>query len=110
VNLIKNAAEAVAEVYGDKPGGLVQVEAGKGASYTWVRVTDNGPGIPEDKHRMIFDPFYTTKPPGKGTGLGLNIVWRIVTRFRGSITVQSAVGKGTTFELRFNDENKSALS
>lgn len=101
VNLIKNAAEAVFDRYGDGNGGLVRVQAGRADSHTWVRVVDNGGGIPEDKQRLIFDPFYTTKPPGKGTGLGLNIVWRIVTRYRGTITVQSRPGEGTTFELRF---------
>jgi C4-dicarboxylate-specific signal transduction histidine kinase len=101
VNLIKNAGEAVHETYGDREGGQVAIEAGRNENYTWIRVRDNGPGIPEEKQRLVFDPFYTTKPPGKGTGLGLNIVWRIVTRYRGTIQVQSRAGEGTTFELRF---------
>jgi C4-dicarboxylate-specific signal transduction histidine kinase len=101
VNLIKNAGEAVYESFGDQDGGQVFVEAGRNDNYTWIRVRDNGPGIPEEKQRLVFDPFYTTKAPGKGTGLGLNIVWRIVTRYRGTIQVQSKDGQGTTFELRF---------
>jgi len=101
VNLIKNAGEAVYETFGDQDGGQVFVEAGRNDNYTWIRVRDNGPGIPEEKQRLVFDPFYTTKAPGKGTGLGLNIVWRIVTRYRGTIQVQSKDGQGTTFELRF---------
>jgi C4-dicarboxylate-specific signal transduction histidine kinase len=105
VNLIKNAAEAVGERYGEAGGGVVQVRAGKQETATgsmvWIRVSDNGPGIPESKQRMIFDPFYTTKPPGKGTGLGLNIVYRIVTRYRGAIVVQSQLDAGTSFELKF---------
>lgn len=101
VNLIKNAGEAVYETYGDHDGGQVSIEAGRNDSHTWIRVSDNGPGIPEEKQRLVFDPFYTTKAPGKGTGLGLNIVWRIVTRYRGTIQVQSKNGQGTTFELRF---------
>ena len=64
-------------------------------------MSDNGPGIPEDKRRLIFDPFYTTKPPGRGTGLGLNIVFRILTKYRGSIQVRSEPGQGSSFELRF---------
>ncbi len=100
VNLVKNAAEAVLERHPDG-GGVVRIAAGMDDGWTWATVSDNGPGIPEDKRRLIFDPFYTTKPPGKGTGLGLNIVYRIVTKYRGSIQVQSALEEGTTFELRF---------
>ena len=50
---------------------------------------------------MIFDPFYTTKPPGKGTGLGLNIVYRILTKYRSTINVESQPGQGAAFLLRF---------
>ncbi|MDP2311399.1 MAG: response regulator [Pseudomonadota bacterium] len=100
VNLVKNAAEAVLERH-PTGGGVVRIASGYGDGWTWATVSDNGPGIPEDKRRLIFDPFYTTKPPGKGTGLGLNIVYRIVTKYRGSIQVQSVLGEGTTFELRF---------
>ena len=100
VNLVKNAAEAVLERHSGG-GGVVRIATGHTEGWTWATVSDNGPGIPEDKRRVIFDPFYTTKPPGKGTGLGLNIVYRIVTKYRGSIQVQSGLGEGTTFELRF---------
>lgn len=100
VNLVKNAAEAVLERH-PGGGGVVRIASGHEDGHTWATVSDNGPGIPEDKRRLIFDPFYTTKPPGKGTGLGLNIVYRIVTKYRGSIQVQSALGEGTSFELRF---------
>lgn len=114
VNLVKNAAEAVWERFqaegqaegqaGGQARGAVRVEAARTDSGVLIRVRDNGAGIPEEKQRMVFDPFYTTKPPGKGTGLGLNIVWRIVTRYRGTIIVQSRTegeDRGTVFELRF---------
>lgn len=98
VNLIKNAAEAVGEVPG---GGLVRIAAGKTGNSVWATVSDSGPGIDIEKQRIIFDPFYTTKAPGKGTGLGLNIVYRIVTKHRGTVTVESRPGHGAVFELRF---------
>lgn len=98
VNLVKNAAEAAADAEG---GGVVRLAAGRTGSHVWATVSDNGPGIDAEKQRLIFDPFYTTKPPGKGTGLGLNIVYRIVTKYRGTITVDSRPGQGATFELRF---------
>ncbi len=100
VNLVKNAAEAALTRF-PTGGGEVRIATGHAEGWTWATVTDNGFGIPEDKRRVIFDPFYTTKPPGKGTGLGLNIVYRIVTKYRGNIQVSSAEGTGTTFELRF---------
>ncbi len=99
VNLIRNAAEAVTE---HCPGaGVVRIVAGRDDATVWAKVIDNGPGIPEDRRRLVFDPFYTTKAPGKGTGLGLNIVYRIVTKYHGTIAVSSGPEGGTTFELRF---------
>ena len=100
VNLIRNAAEAVIDRHGRDGTGRVEIEAGPGEGYVWARVHDNGVGIPEDKVGAIFDPFYTTKPPGKGTGLGLNVVFRILTKYRGSITVDSTVGEGTVFTMK----------
>lgn len=98
VNLLKNAAEATSDV---SSGGVVRVAAGRAGNHVWATVSDNGPGIDPEKQKLIFDPFYTTKAPGKGTGLGLNIVYRIVTKYRGTIGVDSRIGGGATFELRF---------
>lgn len=99
VNLIKNASEAVRDAQPE--GGFVRISAGRTGNHVWATVSDNGAGIDADKQKLIFDPFYTTKAPGKGTGLGLNIVYRIVTKYRGAIQVDSEPTKGTTFELRF---------
>ncbi|MFT4976234.1 MAG: C4-dicarboxylate-specific signal transduction histidine kinase [Myxococcota bacterium] len=99
VNLIKNAAEAVIERHGED-GGTVHITAGMRRGEAWATVRDNGPGIAEEKLSVVFDPFYTTKPPGKGTGLGLNIVYRILTKYRGTISVESSVGVGTVFQLQ----------
>jgi C4-dicarboxylate-specific signal transduction histidine kinase len=107
VNLVKNAVEAVQDQ--GEPAPWVRIAGGVGTGHCWVTVTDNGPGIPADKVKLIFDPFYTTKPPGKGTGLGLNIVYRIVAKYRGTIHVtsgESSPGGGdsaqgrTAFEVR----------
>jgi len=99
VNLLKNAIEAVVERHGTD-GGRVRVEGGRREEAVWVRVIDNGIGIAADRLSYVFDPFYTTKPAGKGTGLGLNVVYRIVTRHKGQIAVESRVGEGTTLALK----------
>jgi signal transduction histidine kinase len=58
-----------------------------------VRVVDNGPGIPEQIRQQIFDPFFTTKAVGKGTGLGLDIVRRLISHNDAAIDVESAPGR-----------------
>jgi len=68
---------------------------------TEVKVSDNGMGIPQKYISHIFDPFFTTKNPGEGTGLGLNIVYRIVTKYEGTIDVESKEQVGTTFTIKF---------
>jgi signal transduction histidine kinase len=100
VNLVKNAAEAVLDEHGPDNGGRVILNARSEVDHIWIEVSDNGVGIPEERCAMVFDPFYTTKPPGKGTGLGLNVIYRIVTKYRGTIQVQSTEGEGTRFQIR----------
>jgi len=105
-NLIDNALDAVpaggsvevlAERTMDAVGSRAPSEPGKsrdrGAGSVVVRVIDNGPGIPEDVRSRIFDPFFTTKDVGKGTGLGLDIVRRLVARHDGDIRVDSRPGR-----------------
>jgi C4-dicarboxylate-specific signal transduction histidine kinase len=108
VNLVKNAVDAVRETHGEGGPGKVNVEVGHSEKYVWARVRDNGPGILEKRIPQIFDPFFTTKPPGKGTGLGLNIVYRIVTKYRGQVSVEETGPSGTTFLVRFPVESDSS--
>lgn len=98
VNLLKNALEAVLE---HRPeGGSVDVRAWADGASVWAEVRDDGPGIPPARLRLIFDPFFSTKPPGKGTGLGLNVIYRIITHNRGHIEAESTPGAGASFRLR----------
>jgi signal transduction histidine kinase len=86
-NLIDNAIDAV------KDGGKVMVTARLEGKKVVVRVIDDGAGIPPEAKSRIFDPFFTTKPVGKGTGLGLDIVRRLVDRNDGLIEVESEPGR-----------------
>jgi len=74
------------------------IEAYEG-EFVRLDIKDTGPGIPNDIMNRIFEPFFTTKEKGKGTGLGLSTTYRIVKNHRGFITVDSEVGKGTTFSI-----------
>jgi signal transduction histidine kinase len=65
-----------------------------------IKFADTGCGIPQENLNRIFDPFFTTKPVGKGTGLGLNVSYNIIAKHNGTILVESAQGKGTTFTIQ----------
>jgi len=86
-NLVDNALDAVSQ------GGRVMVTARTEGHKVVVSVIDDGPGIPADVKNRIFDPFFTTKPIGHGTGLGLDIVRRLVHQNDGLIDVESVPGR-----------------
>jgi signal transduction histidine kinase len=92
-NLVRNAAQALREA-----GGHVTVRTFRSARGSiGLAVSDDGEGIrPEDQPR-VFEPFFSTKPAGRGTGLGLTVVRNIVLAHGGQITFQSKLGSGTTF-------------
>ncbi len=95
INLVLNAVDAL------PPRGKITIAASKSeqAGFIEIRVSDNGPGIPEHILPRVFDPFFTTKVKEKGTGLGLSVSQGIVHRLGGSIDVESRVGQGTTFVI-----------
>jgi signal transduction histidine kinase/HAMP domain-containing protein len=94
LNLIKNGAEAMPE------GGTLSIKAYKSISGIKVHIKDTGVGMDEEKIKLIFEPFYTTK--GEGTGLGLAITHNIITDHKGVIDVNSTKGKGTEFIITFS--------
>lgn len=95
VNLVANAIDATRE-----KGGQVVVEARVERSRVVVTVADDGAGIPQSALARVFEPFYSTKSAGQGTGLGLWLVYNIVHEHGGEVTVASETGKGTVFTLR----------
>jgi signal transduction histidine kinase len=78
---------------------ILQVSTSLEPGTLLVEFSDNGPGIPSEIQGRIFDPFFTTKPVGEGTGLGLDIVQRIVRNHQGTIRVESKPGR-TVFQVR----------
>ncbi|MCK1820200.1 ATP-binding protein [Streptomyces sp. XM83C] len=89
-NIVDNAVAAINDSGGD---GTLTVRTGRRGDRLTVEFRDTGPGVPPEIRDRIFDPFFTTKPVGQGTGLGLDISWRIVVnKHRGSIEVDSEPG------------------
>ena len=81
------------------------------ADSIFLSIADTGCGIPEKNLHRVFDPFFTTKEVGKGTGQGLALVHDVMKKHGGSVEVESAIGLGTTFTLRFpmDRENGGAV-
>jgi len=98
LNLVTNAKDAME---GKKGKSTIVIATYQQGNEVVVEVSDTGSGIPEDIMGKIFEPFFTTKEVGKGTGMGLSIVYNIVKDFNGSIDVESTLNEGTTFRLRF---------
>jgi signal transduction histidine kinase len=95
LNLINNAFQAL-----DSGGRLDISVTRQGERYVVTSISDNGCGIPEAEQKKIFEPFYSTKGPTGGTGLGLYISFGLVQKLKGDISVKSKTGEGTTFTVR----------
>ncbi|HLE55572.1 MAG TPA: ATP-binding protein, partial [Rhodothermia bacterium] len=101
VNLLTNAFDALKQNGSANGRPSVTVSTARTPRSIEIRVSDNGPGIPEKVKAKIFEPFFTTKPTGSGTGLGLSMSYDIVTKGHGgSLEVESEEGKGATFVVR----------
>jgi PAS domain S-box-containing protein len=107
MNLVLNARDAMPS------GGILRIETAIRSSGSGdqaiVRVIDSGTGIPDASLSKIFDPFYTTKAPGKGSGLGLATAFGIVAQHNGRIDVASQVGRGATFEVTLPSTTEAPL-
>ena len=95
LNLVINSNQAIGD------GGHIVVETRTEDGMAVVSVSDDGCGIAEQDCDRIFDPFFTTKPAGEGTGLGLAISFQILESHAAQVSVESEVGVGTTFQIRF---------
>lgn len=98
VNLLNNARDAMAE----SPERRIRIEARQDGDLIRLDVTDTGSGVPADKLERIFEPFYTTKPVGRGTGIGLSVARRTMQALGGGISVANT-GTGACFSLTFRN-------
>lgn len=94
MNLLLNASQAIEE------SGIITIKTQPLNDGVQLEISDNGAGISHEIIDKIFDPFFTTKEIGKGTGLGLNIVYNVIKKHGGKIDVDSQVGVGTTFTIQ----------
>jgi two-component system, NtrC family, sensor kinase len=104
VNLLTNAVQAM------EGKGELRISTEKKNGNVLAEIIDTGPGIPKEYLSKIYDPFFTTKEQGKGTGLGLNIVHQLVLKYGGKIDVSTQQGKGTTFSLSFPTATRRGAS
>ena len=100
VNLLNNAIDAVIVRHGSS-GGAIRIESGSaGNRHVEIKIRDNGSGISSENLKKIFTPFFTTKPVGEGTGLGLSVCHGIINKMGGSMLVDSRENIGTTFTIQ----------
>ncbi|MEW5847942.1 MAG: ATP-binding protein [Myxococcota bacterium] len=100
LNLIVNAAHAIQDAHpGPDQRGVIRVATRVAGDTVIISISDTGCGIPAQIRDRIFDPFFTTKEVGRGTGQGLTLVRRVVDRHHGKITLETEVGRGTSFHL-----------
>lgn len=103
INIMLNAIQAM------EPGGCmdVKISVSDDRKIAWIAIADNGPGIGVEDRKHVFDPFYTTK--SEGTGLGLSVSYSIIEKHGGTITLESELGKGTTFVVELPLEQQPAF-
>ncbi len=98
-NILQNGAHAMADNTDPPPKLFLRVKKSNG--YVRIEIEDNGAGMSKEQSKRIFEPFYTTKPVGQGTGLGLSVSYFIITdNHRGTLNVESIPGKGTKFIIQ----------
>ena len=111
INLVSNAIDAMDEKAEQANGVTIEkhllIKSRPEGDQVVVEVSDTGIGMSEEVQQKIFEPFFTTKKVGKGTGLGFSISYGIVEDYDGTIDIDSEVGRGTTFMLRFPSAEKA---
>ncbi len=100
LNIISNGVYAIKKKFGEKEGGIFSIATYTDETHLYVKMSDNGIGMDEQTQKKLYEPFFTTKDVGEGTGLGMSIAYNTLNKHNGQILVQSEVGIGTTFILK----------
>ena len=95
LNIINNGFQALQGVKNP----VLMVSTKRSGDQIEIQIADNGPGIPDQIKDKIFQPFFTTKPTGQGTGLGLSLAYDIVKAHGGELSVETKEGSGTKFKI-----------
>ncbi|WP_156455222.1 ATP-binding protein [Janthinobacterium sp. B9-8] len=93
LNLLTNATQAISGQ------GLITLRTGSDKNWVWIDIEDNGCGIPPELQSRVFEPFFTTRPVGSGTGLGLSLAWKIISDHGGHIVLNSTPDQGSLFRI-----------
>jgi two-component system NtrC family sensor kinase len=96
INLLQNAIDSLKEIENNAVLEIV-IYHKKEQNKFFIEINDNGKGVDEQIRNKIFTPFFTTKPAGEGTGLGLNIIQKIIEKYSGTINCRSSDGQGASF-------------
>jgi signal transduction histidine kinase len=101
VNLILNSLDAILERKEIEPDlvGQIEVNMNRDSGNVFIHIIDNGMGIPIEMQDKIYDPFFTSKKVGKGTGLGLAVSFNLIKEHRGKVSFNTSVGVGTEFVI-----------
>jgi len=109
LNLLRNAAQAMAMASPPTQAPKIEIRLRAGENCVRIEVADNGPGMDQETQRKALEPFFTTKPPGVGTGLGLSVSYFIITKGHGGrMWLTSAPGRGTTFFIELPTDEEEA--
>lgn len=113
LNIISNAIYAVRKKHNESGNALITIRTRSFDQYITIEILDNGTGMDEVTQRKIYEPFFTTKEVGEGTGLGMSIVYNTVKKHNGTIKLVSKMGEGTSFVIQlpinFDFETNSAI-
>jgi signal transduction histidine kinase len=99
LNVISNAIYAIEEKFKEEEGGELKLITRLDHNHVIISISDNGTGMSAETKRKMFDPFYTTKDVGQGTGLGMSIAFNTIQKHDGNIQVETEIGAGTTFNI-----------
>jgi hypothetical protein len=99
MNILSNSIFAINQKWVNETGGVINIKTENIDGRFVISFTDNGIGMSEDVLNRIYEPFYTTKPVGAGTGLGMSIVYKTIELHKGKITIDSKLNQGTTIKI-----------